>query len=66
MLYPCAVCAYSTAVYERPPIVFCTKPWSIDDPAFPLAQTGTFDSIVTVFFLDTAPVVVEYIETIAR
>lgn len=29
-------------------------------------QTEEFDAIVTVFFLDTAPVVVEYIEAIAR
>lgn len=29
-------------------------------------QASTFDAIVTVFFLDTAPVVMEYIEAIAR
>lgn len=29
-------------------------------------QVGTFDSIITVFFLDTAPVVIEYIEAISR
>lgn len=31
-----------------------------------LNQAAVFDAIVTVFFLDTAPVVMEYIEAIAR
>lgn len=59
---PVHVCARSV-VDERPPISHKTL---ADDPALPLIQTETFDSIVTVFFLDTAPVVVEYIEAIAR
>jgi len=31
-----------------------------------VCQASVFDAIVTVFFLDTAPVVMEYIEAIAR
>ena len=29
-------------------------------------QAAVYDAIVTVFFLDTAPVVMEYIEAISR
>lgn len=52
--------AFSTAISNMT--------YTIESHTFPLlvCQASAFDAIVTVFFLDTAPVVMEYIEAIAR